>query len=317
MILTMEKILIVTDGKAGHENQSKALCESLGMEYDLAHVSYSSTLMKALAYVADNFGILTDCLYHMDYPKACYSAVVCTGSTAFYPGKVTARCLGVPVCAILMPRGYRLDFDCILAPAFDTPPVRENIIPLPVNLTSVNSEFYTHAANEFAERHKLSKPAVAVIVGGPNDFAGMEVEWMKNRLDEIFAATEGMEHWVTTSRRTPPEVETLIDNYDFDYKLIFSRDKFNPIPAFVTTCETLFLTADSTGMISEAVTQGQANVEILMNLHAHRCKFNALITDLQTRRCVHIFDGTIGKANRKIDLAESVRKVQKLLFPHK
>ncbi len=313
----MEKILIVTDGKAGHENQSKALCESLGIEYDLARVSYSSALMKALAYAADNLGILTERLYLLDYDRACYSAVICTGSTAFYPGKVTARRLGVPVCAVLMPRGYRLDFDCILAPAFDNPPIRENIIPLPVNLTSINTEFYTHAAKEFAARHKPSKPAVAVIVGGPNDFAGMGVEWMKNRLDEIFAATEGMARWVTTSRRTPPAVETLIDSYDFDYKLIFSRDKFNPIPAFVALCETLFVTADSTGMISEAVTQGQANVEILMNLHAQRCKFNALINDLQTRGCVHLFDGTIGRANRKIDLAKCVRKVQKLLFPHK
>ena len=310
----MRKILIVTDGKAGHENQSKALCEALGMEYDLARISYPSGFLKAMAYVADNAGLLTDTLYKLEGVDSEYCAVICTGSTAFYPGKVTARKRGIPVCAILMPKGYRLDFDCILAPTFDNPPIAENIIPVPVNLTAVNKEFYSRATADFLKRHTPGKSAAAVIVGGANAFAEISTIWMKARLDEIFAATEGMERWVTTSRRTPSEVEELIDSYDFDYKLIFSRDKFNPIPAFVTTCETLFVTADSTGMISEAVTRGSSKVEVLMNLRNQRCKFAHFIQELQKRGCVHIFDKTIGDANHKVDLSPIVQKVRERLF---
>jgi mitochondrial fission protein ELM1 len=310
----MRKLLIVTDGKAGHENQSKALCEALGMEYDLAAVSYPNGFMKALSCIADNAGILTERLYQLDCSGTEYSAVICTGSTAFYPGKVTARKFSIPVCAILMPRGYRLDYDCILAPTFDHPPAADNIIPLPVNLTAVNTEFYSRATAEFLKRHAPAKPAAAVIVGGANNFAELSAEWMRKRLDEIFAATGGMERWVTTSRRTPPEVEEVIDSYAFDYKLIFSRDKFNPIPAFVTSCETLFVTADSTGMISEAVTRGSSKVEILMNLCNQHCKFAHFIQELQTRGCVHLFDGTTGDASHKIDLSPIVQKVRERLF---
>ena len=310
----MKKILIVTDGKAGHENQSKALCDALGREYELAPVSYSTRLHKAFSYAADRMGILSRRLFTIAVPDGDFDAVVCTGSTAFYPGKVIAREKKIPVCAVLFPGGYRLDFDCILAPAFDTLPQAETIIPLPVNLTSVNEEFYQNAILAFRERHTPVKGSVAVIVGGPNSFATMSVPMMRRQLDAIFAATEGRERWVTTSRRTPEDIERLIDEYNFDYKLIFSREKFNPIPAFVMLCDQIFVTADSTGMISEAVTRGRATVEVLMNLSGSRSKFARFVEGLVEQGYVHIFDGSAGEAKRKIDLSEPVERVRKLLF---
>lgn len=311
----MKKILIITDGKAGHENQSKAFCEALGCEYKLCKVAYGSKVMKALSYAADRIGVLSARLFSTEGISGEYDAVVCTGSTAFYPGKVTAAQRGIPVCAILYPSGYRLNFDCILAPAFDNPPQLSNIIPLPVNLTAVNEDFYERETAEFLKRHTPKKAAVAMIAGGPNPFAEMTVEGMKPHLDGLFASTDGYERWVTTSRRTPPEVEALIDSYDFDYKLIFSREKFNPIPAFVSLCERLFVTADSTGMISEAVTHGSAKVEVLMNLKEPNSKFARFIDGLAEEGCVHIFDGSAGDAGAKVNVAAAVERARELLMP--
>ncbi len=310
----MKKILIVSDGKAGHENQSKAFCEALGCEYGLCRVAYGSKIMKALSYAADRAGVLSAQLFSAESISGEYDAVVCTGSTAFYPGKVTAALRGIPVCAILYPGGYRLNFDCILSPAFDNPPQRSNIIPLPVNLTAVNEEFYERGTAEFLKRYTPRKPAVAVIAGGPNPFAEMNIDGMKRHLDGLFAATDGYDRWVTTSRRTPPEVEELIDSYDFDYKLIFSREKFNPIPAFVSLCERLFVTADSTGMISEAVTHGSAKVEVLMNLKEPRSKFARFIDGLVKEGCVHIFDGSAGNADTKVNIEAAVERAREMLF---
>ena len=110
----MKKCLIVTDGKAGHENQSKAFCRALGFDYDLWPVAYPSASRKALAYLADRLGILSDRPFTADPPPGGdYAAVVCTGSTAFYPGKVIARKRGIPVAAILYPKGYRLQQDML------------------------------------------------------------------------------------------------------------------------------------------------------------------------------------------------------------
>ncbi len=309
----MKKLLIVTDGKAGHENQSKAFCNALGYDFDCVRVAYPTRIHKALAYLADRLGLLCERLFSIEQTDGFYSAVVCTGSTAFYPGKVAARRRGIPVAAILYPNGYKLDFDCILAPGFDQPPHLPNVISIPVNLTSTNAAFYEAGVAAFRTRHTQKRPAVALIVGGPNAIAAMTVEAMKRELDRLFAATEGRERWVTTSRRTPKDVEALIDSYPFDYKLIYSRDTFNPIPAFVSLCERLFVTADSTGMISEAVTRGSAAVEILMNLKSASSKFARFVRDLESEGAVHVFDGTLGSASRKIDLAPAFEQARLLL----
>ncbi len=302
-------LLIVGDGKPGHVNQSKAFCDSLGRPFALAEVAYRARWCKGLAYLADRCHLHIPALYRFTapLPSGPFAAVVCTGSTAFYPGKVTARRLGIPVAAILDPKGWRTDFDVILTPAFDNPRPRPSLVTLPVNLTSVNPAFYAAGVAAFRERHAWEKPAVGVILGGPNAIADMTAGGMKIHLDRIFAATEGSERWVTTSRRTPPEVETLVDSYPFDYKLLFSQDTFNPIPAFVTLCHTLFVSADSTGMISEAVTRGSAAVEILMNLRDPASKFARLIRNLEAAGAAHVFEGEAASANAKIDLAPALR----------
>ncbi len=310
----MRKLLIVTDGKAGHENQSKAFCSALGYGYDCVRVRYRTRLRKGLSYLADRLGLLSERLFECEQTDGYYDAVVCTGSTAFYPGKVTARKRGIPVAAILYPGGYRLGtFDCILAPGFDQPPEQPNIVRVPVNLTSTSAAFYEAGVAAFRARHTPLGPSAAVIVGGPNAIAELTPDGMRRELDRIFAATDGRERWVTTSRRTPPEVEAVIDGYPFDYKLLYSRDTFNPIPAFVTLCETLFVTADSTGMISEAVTRGAAGVEVLMNLTSPASKFGRFISDLEREGAAHVFDGSLGRAARKIDLAPAFEQARRLL----
>ena len=53
------KVLILTDGKAGHENQSKAFARALGCDFDLVEVHFKSAFHKALSYLFDRLGILT------------------------------------------------------------------------------------------------------------------------------------------------------------------------------------------------------------------------------------------------------------------
>jgi len=306
-------ILIISDSKAGHENQSLALCNGLGATYAVARVAYASRAAKLLSYLWDQCGIRSRRLFDVTPFEGTFDAVIGTGSTTFYPAKVLARKLKLPVAAILYPRGYRLDFDCIVAPAFDRPPTLPNIVTLPVNLTNTSPAFYEQGMAEFRQRHASQRPAVGIIVGGPNPFARMESADMKRHFDRIFAATPGHEHWVTTSRRTPHAIEDLVDRLPFDYKLVYSRDQFNPIPAFVSLCETLFVTSDSTGMISEAVTHGTARVEVIMNLRRPGCKFGRLIQDLQTAGAVHVFEGQPGSASRKIDLSSALARVAERL----
>ena len=132
-----------------------------------------------------------------------------------------------------------------------------------------------------------------------------DFEGVKARLDEIFAANAGAQLCVTTSRRTPPEVEALVDSYPWTYKLIYSRDHFNPIPAFVQLAKRLYVTAESTGMLSEACTFGTAEVVALDNLKPGPHKFRRFVENL--RRGGYV-DGS-----RKVDLSAEFARARALM----
>ena len=306
----MKKALILTDGKAGHENQSRAFVRALGLEGVIVPVKFGSPLRKALSYLLDNVGVLSLGLVEMNLPASGadgVAAVVGTGSGTFYAAKALARRLGVKCGVVLYPRGYRLSgFDCVIAPSFDNPAKKPFVVEVPANLVASDDEFYEKGAQAFLERY--SGPVdglVGVIVGGPNKCSMMSADWMKARLDEIFAANPGAQMCVTTSRRTPADVEAVVDSYPWAYKLIYSRDRFNPIPAFVKLAKRLYVTAESTGMLSEACTSGTAEVRALDNLNPGPHKFRRFLDSLAEA-------GYVG-GNRKIDLSGQFAAARRLM----
>lgn len=307
----MKKVLILTDGKAGHENQSRAFARALGRDFDVLPVAFKSVLAKTVSYTLDRIGVRTLSLFRpipRDALEGGYSAVIGTGSGTFYAAKAIAKRLGVKCGVVLYPRGYDLSsFDCILAPEFDRPASMPNVVPIPANLVAADAAFYENGVREFLKRHPSDGGgrAVAVIVGGPNKCSTMSADWMKTQLDEIFGIDAGAEFWVTTSRRTPADVEAVVDSYPFDYKLIYSRDRFNPIPAFVSLARTLYVTGESTGMISEACTFGKAEVRVLDNLLPGEHKFRRFVEDMEA-------NGYVNGA-RKIDLSRRFADAARLL----
>ncbi len=299
----MKTAIILTDGKAGHENQSKAFARMLGCEYALVPVAFKSKAHKVLSYLLDRFGVRTLKLFKpFDAENAC-DVVIGTGSGTFYAAKALARTRGVKCGVVLYPRGYDLaSFDCVLAPSFDAPAKLPNVVEIPANLVAADEAFYEKGVAAFRERTAVA-PEIAVIVGGPNKCSTLTADWMKARLDEIFAQP-GVKA-VTTSRRTPPDVEAVVDSYPWDYKLIYSKDHFNPIPAFVKLAKKLYVTAESTGMLSESCTFGSAEVHALDNLLPGPHKFRRFVEGLR-------MDGYVD-GNRKVDLSAQSARAKELL----
>ena len=307
----MQKAIVLTDGKAGHENQSKAFARALGLDFELVPVKFKSPLHKALSYLLDRLGIRTVGLLQgldgLSTQPPNHLTVIGTGSGTFYAAKALARRIGAKCGVVLYPRGYALSsFDCILAPSFDNPAERPNVVEIPANLVANDAEFYEKGVASFAARHAgPTDNLVGVIVGGPNKCSSMSADWMKARLDEIFAANRGAQMCVTTSRRTPADVEAVVDSYPWDYKLIYSKDHFNPIPAFVKLAKRLYVTAESTGMLSEACTFGSAEVVALDNLNPGPHKFRRFVENLRAGGYV---DGC-----RKIDLSAQFARARELM----
>lgn len=312
----MKRALIVSDGKPGHVNQSIALCSYLNLSPAILEVRYRSRAKKTFSYLLDRLNIYSEALFSnpLDIPKEAPAAIVATGSTTYYAAKLLARKLCTPSIAILYPNGYRLNFSHILCPAYDHPPKQPHIIELPLNLCHASSSFFEQAQKEFAKRHTAKKPAVGVIIGGPNAISTIDPDALKQQLKQLFELTPEREHWVTTSRRTPPEIEALVEQFPFDYTLINSRDTYNPIPAFIDRCERIFLTSDSASMMSECASFGRAFIEILLNRQLKTPnKFEAFIRQLEAENAAHLFDGSLGESNQKIQLAPHLLPLKKII----
>ena len=202
-----------------------------------------------------------------------------TGSNTYYANKCLSKKLNIQSIAIMLPKGFRYsDFDYIIAQEHDNPPKLNNIISIPVNLSVNEPKLYIQKE----ENHKY----LGVIIGGDNKIFKISKEQIKSELDKIFKDFPNHKKLVTTSRRTPKEIEDLCKSYSFDYKLIYSQNpNINPIPDFIDICDELYITSDSTSMISEAAANSDANINIIMlNSQIQNTKYHKLIDIVQNQK---------------------------------
>lgn len=292
-------ILILSDDRMGHLNQSIAFAKHLNAHYEIIPVTFRCKICKVLSYLLDQFKIYTSKLFRTkSLPKTPFDLIVSAGSSTYYATKTLSKKLGIKSVTMMLPQSYRYDFDLIFAQRHDAPPMQDNIIILPANFS------YVEPKGLFAPKTK----SIGIIIGGHNALFTMSVERLKHQLDFIFEEFRDYEIAVTTSPRTPKEIETLIESYPFAYSVIFSRNKINPIADFLHHCEVVFITMDSTSMISEAISYGTSCVEILPLSEAKENKFLIMTQNLEKEGYLHLFDGKIAHKNKKINFEMYAQK---------
>lgn len=294
----MRRALILSDGRMGHLNQSLAFVKYLDLSYDVIPVKFKYRWYKSLSYILDRIGITTEKLFNIQIDKK-YDLVVGTGSTTSYATKVLAKKMNAKSVVMMFPRGYRYDFDIIFAQSHDNPPKQENIIEIPANFSYVEPKGL----------YQTKKKSIGIVIGGNNKVFTMSKEKLKAQLDTIVEKYNDYEIAITTSPRTTEEIELLVASYGFDYEVLFSKNPINPIPDFLEQCETVFITGDSTSMISEAVAYGRSNVVILPLKSQKENKFTRFIDALEKEDYLHVFNGEIKNKNKKIDFKTYLKEV--------
>lgn len=288
------KVLILNDGKPGHLNQSLAFARLLDLDYDLVDCRCRSRLAKAVSYLFDRLGVRSPGLFRVGEHGLHYQAVISAGSETYYGNKVLAAVLGAKAVAIMHPSGYRLDFDLIVAQEHDRPPQRSNLLSLPVNLAAPSPQ----GVVDFT----ASQEGVGVIIGGPSRHFDFPLEPLRQQLESIFTLFPNADLVATTSRRTPVEIEELVASFPFRRSVLYSHEPVNPIPDFLAHCQTVFVTGDSTSMVSEAVSYGHAAIEVLPLLpRVADSKILRMLSRLEELGYLHTFDGSLGHCRRKFD----------------
>ena len=293
------RFLILSDGRMGHLNQSIAFAKHANATYEIVPVIFTCKFSKILSYLFDFLHIYSTVLFKLEKPLLQkFDAIVSAGSSTYYANKTLSRICGFKSITMMLPKGYRYDFDVIFAQTHDNPPLRKNIISLPANMS------FTQPQGLFSPL----KPSIGIIIGGNNAIFTMDAGKLKTQLDSIAQKFKDYDIALTTSPRTPLHIEKLLEDYHFAYTVIFSHHKINPIADFLHHCKTVFITMDSTSMISEAISYGNANVEILPLNDAQDNKFYAMVENLEKQEFLHIFDGTVAGKNKKIDFGIMAQK---------
>ena len=298
------RLLILNDGKPGHVNQSLAFARLLKRDYTLHDVGFKYRTSKGASYLADRLGVYTPRLFMAELPTGTYDAVVSAGSETYYANRTLSKRLGCKSVAIMMPKSYRLDFDLIVAQHHDNPPDRPNIVPVPINLS-------------FSQPQGVVTPRpgdryIALIVGGDSAQQKLDVTLLRDQVEKILQLFPEHHIWLTTSRRTSSDAEKMLRHYPFQDPVWYSENPVNPIADYLHYCDYVFVTADSSSMISEAVSFGRACVEVLPLAEElpSRSKFVRLLSRLQEMGCLHLFDGSCGACQKKVDLCFILNKTK-------
>ncbi len=329
----VSKALIISDGKKGHLNQSIAFCKYMDLTYDIVEVRFKNRFLKSLSYILDRVGFYTVSIFKIsmdtqvkpEYDEFChscegrnlekmivdqkiqsslknkkYSIIICSGSSTYYAAKTIAKKLKIRSVSMMLPKGYRYDFDIIFAQTHDNPPRKHNIIEIPANFSFI----------EPIGLFKPEKQSIGIVIGGNNSYLEINKDKLKEQLDFIRERFKDFDIAITTSPRTPKEIEDFVKSYKFDYEVIYSLNPINPIPDFLEKCKTVFITSDSTSMISESISFGEANIVILPLVSKKENKFDSFISKLETDGYLHIFNGIIINKNKKIDFKEFIARLE-------
>lgn len=267
-----KKVLIISDGKPGHLNQSLAFAKIKELDYDILEVGFKSKLFKIFSYIFDKLDIYTLAFFNnknVDFES--FDAFIGTGSGTYYFTKVLGKKYGKSSIVLMLPKSYKYEtFDFIVSQKHDNPPQLDNIIEVPLNLS------FTQPQGLIAKIE--DKKSVGLIIGGDNDIFTMEYDGIKKILDDIFLKYKDHLKYITTSRRTPKDIEKLIESYDFDYSVIYSKTPgINPISDFIEICDEFFISIDSTSMLSEVRANSNGKVNIIgLKARKENTKFHKL-----------------------------------------
>ena len=299
-----KRLLILSDGKPGHVNQSIAFARHLGYDYDLSLTNFKFRGAKALSYLLDRLEFYSDFLFDTEIISGHYTAVISAGSGTYYANRTLAKSLDCKSVAIMLPQGYQLNFDLIIAQQHDDPPLRKNIISIPINLTYVEPQGIV--VPQTGEKY------IALIIGGDSQKDRMDAALLRQQVDKIFELFPEYKVWLTTSRRTPEEVEKMLQEFHYERAVYYSQEPINPIPDYLQHSKYVFLTADSSSMISEAVSFGKSCVEVLpfAGDMPEQSKFSRLLGMLAENNRLHMFDQHVGHASNKINLVDIFSEVQ-------
>ncbi len=269
MNLADARVLIMSDGRVGHENQARGVAAALGFPDP-------EILTLKRAYPQRWLGWLPPQWLYRNWHVVAGAAAQAQLLIAAGRGPTKALAVlkkSLPqlfTVALLRPGGKFSSYDVVSAPLHDGIAAAPNFITSLGNLNLITSERLALEGQRWAKRlNHVRGFKLAVLLGGPSKHGGL-AEDAVGPMIEALATTLKANHsedaglLVTTSRRTTPkmrtDLEAALKASGLGYFLWHPDDataRDNPYFAFLHHANAVVVSADSTSMVSEACTAGK------------------------------------------------------------
>ncbi|WP_297802116.1 mitochondrial fission ELM1 family protein [uncultured Brevundimonas sp.] len=293
-------IWVVSDGRAGIENQSLGLAEAIAAETPAEitrfHIRWKPmfdrlpSAMKQPWMLEHGDGLLK---------KTPHPDVWIATGRATLPLSVRIKAASKGKTFVVQtqdPRWKNSAYDLIVAPEHDgvTGPNVLSILGSPHRITP---QKLADAAPAFAKQiEALPHPRVAVMIGGTSkafdltlDHAAILADLIAETVEELGGAL-----LVTFSRRTPLMAQTIMTQRLSTLPgIIWDGAGENPLFAFLHYADHILVTEDSANMATEAASTGKPVHILPMVPLKPQTKFKRLHAALQARGASRPFDGTL------------------------
>jgi hypothetical protein len=294
------RVVITSDGKRGHENQSRVVARMLGDHAPLvlllrervrnggaeelawrlrlrlagpaalAQPSAAQAVQRLLQ-PEDPAAFREFAKQAAGYASAGRLFTISTGTPPATCNLILARLLGAKPLACMTPSLLpRQLFTLSIVPQHDLPGADPpGVASTPLALGCFDAAAAALLAGTLCVEYGLARGRLywGVAVGGPSKACPWHGDRVLDELAELYGLAKGQcaQLLVTTSRRTPEYITAWIKQHfqnspHAPYVLDASADPLNPLPAFYDLCQRMFVTGDSFSMVSEAVHAGHTPV---------------------------------------------------------
>lgn len=254
------KCWIVTDGKAGTENQCIGVAEALGARPEIKRVGLRPPWSLLSPYLGHERGWS----FRGDSLSAPFpDLVLASGRRSIAAARYIRRKSGGQsyIVQIQDPRARYDDFDLVAVPAHD-PARGANVFVMQAAPNRITPERLDQGIEDFAELFAaLPAPRVAVLIGGDSKSHKLTPANLDNMIKALTnLARQGHSLMITTSRRTGADNVTTLQNAlagKSEHIYFWDGSGENPYHGMLGWADFIMVSADSVSMVSEAATTGK------------------------------------------------------------
>jgi mitochondrial fission protein ELM1 len=297
------RIQVVSDGRAGIENQALGLAEAVQRlvpaSIDVRRIAWRKPFDKLPTALKASW--MLDAASDAPFPEdgAPWPDLWIATGRASLPLSLAARRLsggGTFVVQTQDPRLAPSRFDMVVAPAHDGLS-GDNVFEIIGSPHRITPQRIAEAAPAFADRiAPLPHPRVAVMIGGRSktfDLPETQAARLASQIAEAVEASGGS-LLLTYSRRTPEAARRVMSERLSSLPgMIWDGSGDNPLFAFLDAADHILVTEDSANMAAEAASTGRPVHILPMTPLRPPGKFARLHADLEAHGAARPFDGTL------------------------